>query len=121
MTKAKAPHEIVICGSCLETENQQGSGIEGLNDRLATIFGQSFQLVSGPCMNGCDDPVTMAFQGENKATYLFAGIDIARDLGDILAFAGLYHDCPDGWIEDARKAGRLRHCLVGRIPAMGLD
>ncbi len=36
---------------------------------------------------------------------------------DIEAFAKLYADSPDGQIMDARSAGNLRFCLVGRIPA----
>jgi hypothetical protein len=28
----------------------------------------------------------------------------------------LYVEAPDGWIEDAQNAGRLRLCLQGRVP-----
>jgi predicted metal-binding protein len=35
----------------------------------------------------------------------------------VLAFCHAYLAAKDGWIEDARPLGRLRHCLRARIPA----
>ena len=68
------------------------------------------------CMNVCDAPISLAVRAEGKAAYLFTGVDPDRP-EDIEAFARLYADAPDGQIADARAAGELRFCLVGRIPA----
>ena len=68
------------------------------------------------CMNLCETPVALALRGPGKDAYRFAGIDPARDRADALALARLYREAPDGRIADARPAGRLRQCLVGRVP-----
>lgn len=69
-------------------------------------------------MGGCAEPLAVAFQAPGKASYLFVGLDPEADLADVLAFARLYRASPDGWIEDARPAGRLRFRLRARIPAL---
>lgn len=68
------------------------------------------------CMNVCDKPISLAVRAEGKAAYLFTGVDPDTP-EDIEAFAKLYAESADGQIMDARPAGNLRFCLVGRIPA----
>jgi len=90
---------------------------------LKTIFANAdeaairdFNIESFKCMSACANPVAISFRAKGKAAYMFAGIDPAKDQQDILAFARLYAAAEDGWIEDARPCGRLRFCLLGRIP-----
>lgn len=68
------------------------------------------------CMTLCDQPVSLALRGAGRDVYLFAGINPATDLDDAVALARLYAAAEGGTITDARPAGRLRHCLVGRVP-----
>ena len=97
--------EVIICEGC------GGSALaDTLEDQL-----DGANVRRTPCMNVCDDPVTVAFKADGKATYLFAGLT-AEDASDVQAFVTLYNDKPDGWIEDARPIGRMRLCLKGRIP-----
>jgi len=106
---------IVICSTC-----ETGDGVRdgsGFAERLRMALGAGTFVQEHPCLSMCAQPLSLAFSAPGKATYLFAGIDPARDLDDTLAFAALYAAQPDGWIEDARGAGRLRFCLVGRVPA----
>lgn len=70
------------------------------------------------CMNGCARPVSLALQSRGRATCFFAGVDPCTDATDIVATVRAYLAAPAGWIEDARPCGRLRHCLVGRVPAL---
>ncbi|WP_099824272.1 DUF1636 family protein [Oceaniglobus indicus] len=103
--------EIVICETCR-------SGVDAgaaLADALAASCPSGFTLRRVECMSMCANPVSVAFRGDGRATYLFSGLN-AGDLADIAAFGALYRAAPKGWIEDARPAGRLRHCLVGRVP-----
>lgn len=93
-------------------------------DELRQLFAKStdpeiqeFIIVTHECMSACAEPIALSFRAAGKAVYLFSGIDAVKDANDILAFAKLYCAAPDGWIEDARPAGRLRHLLRGRIPA----
>ena len=69
------------------------------------------------CLSVCDEPVAMGVQATGKATYVFAGLTDA-DAGDVAGFARLYDEDADGWIADARPAGRLRFCLKARVPAL---
>jgi len=74
-------------------------------------------LDHAPCLSVCSDPVTVAAQGVGRATYVFSGLTPA-DVGDVVAFAAAYEAAELGWIEDARPLGRLRMCLVTRVPAL---
>lgn len=106
-------HRIVVCSTC---EGTDGKGFAarlrvGLADRS-----MEFTVQDHDCMSNCGRPLSVAFSAPGKATYLFGDIDPAGDLEDTLALAALYAECADGWIEDARPAGRLRQCLIGRVP-----
>lgn len=105
---------IVVCTTC---EGSDGIAFAArLRDGLA-VRGLALDVQEHECMSNCSKPQSLAFAGDGKATYLFAEIDPAKDLDDTLAFAAMYDASPDGWIEDARGAGRLRFCLIGRVPA----
>ncbi|HVG49166.1 MAG TPA: DUF1636 family protein [Rubellimicrobium sp.] len=69
------------------------------------------------CLNACGAPLALAVTGEGKATYLFGGLDPEEQVQEVLAFAALYREAPEGEVADARPCGRLRFCLRGRIPA----
>ena len=107
-------HRVVVCSTC---ESADGKGFAAL---LRTAFAtreMDFDVQEHDCMSNCARPLSVAFSAPGKATYLFGDIDTAIDLDDTLNFAALYAASADGWIEDARPAGRLRHCLIGRVPA----
>ena len=102
-----------VCTSC------PWSGIDRLRDAVAAEhFAVPVRVEPQDCMNGCRNPVTLALQGKGRATCFFAGIDPEADRDDILATLRAYIAAPQGWIEDARPCGRLRLCLVGRVPAL---
>lgn len=109
-------HKVFICSTCAESgDDPKGAAlIADVTARLAP-FGD-FEVRAQACLNVCDKPIALAFRAEGKAAYLFAGVDGGTDAADVAAFAKLYADAPDGWVEDARPAGRLRFCLIGRIP-----
>lgn len=75
-------------------------------------------IVERGCMNGCARPVSMAIRGPCRATYFFNGVDPIADAEDIVATLRAYLASRNGWIEDAQPCGRLRFCLVGRVPAL---
>lgn len=100
---------IVICNSC-----------EGPGKALAaSVQGQleGWDVVLHDCLSVCAEPVSLAVQAQGKATYVFAGLSDG-DAADVTAFAALYDASPDGWVDDARSAGRLRFCLKSRVPAL---
>lgn len=107
-------HRVVVCTTC---EGTDGEGFAAALREVLAAEGMAFAVQEHECMSNCARPQSMAFSAPGKATYLFGNIDPARDLADTMAFARLYAASSDGWIEDARPAGRLRHCLIGRVPA----
>lgn len=100
---------LVICKSC------DGPG-EALAAAVRTAC-PAWDVVLHECLSVCVEPVSLAVQAEGKATYVFAGLTDA-DAADVAAFTGLYDASADGWIDDARPAGRLRFCLKSRVPAL---
>ncbi|MDX1785848.1 DUF1636 domain-containing protein [Roseovarius sp. ZX-A-9] len=107
-------HRIVICSTCDGADGKAFAA--AVRDALAAA-GLEYDVGDWDCMSNCARPLSVAFRATGKATYLFGDVVPATDLADLTAFARMYAASPDGWIEDARGAGRLRHCLVGRVPA----
>jgi len=107
-------HRVVICSTC---EGTDGKGFAVQLRAALSDAGLSYDVQDFDCMSNCGRPLSVAFKADGKATYLFGDVDTERDLQDVVAFARMFADSTDGWIEDARDAGRLRHCLIGRIPA----
>jgi predicted metal-binding protein len=108
----------VILHLCSTCEPSGSAATRETLQRALRGAGLDATILPQACMNACAAPVSLALQGEGRATYFFAGIDPAADRADIVATVRAYLACPDGWIEDARACGRLRHCLKGRIPAL---
>ncbi len=106
-----------LCATCL-SEADKSRSIQlaraivdaGLSDRV--------EVVAQDCMNACANPIALSLQGVGRATYFFAGVDLQRDIADILTTLKAYLADVNGWIGDARSCGRLRYCLVGRVPAL---
>lgn len=114
-------HRLIVCSTCRAKGEDTFRGAD-FATALRESFGadpdlQDFLVETHECLSACSKPNSLSFRAEGKAAYLFAGVDPVEDRGDIAAFARLYAATPDGWIEDARPAGRLRFCLIGRIPA----
>lgn len=104
-----------LCETCDPT------GFAAARDGLQTALdraGLDTDVRAQPCMNACGEPVSLALQGQGRATYFFAGIDPMADRDDIVATVAIYLKSSGGWIEDATICGRLRLCLKGRVPAL---
>lgn len=105
---------VIICDTCAAPgESPQG---EAFAKALRNLVPDGVSVETTSCMNQCDRPVSLALRGEDKDIYLFHSVDPARDLDDTLALIRLYAEAEGGTITDARPAGRLRHCLTGRVP-----
>lgn len=107
-------HRIVVCSTC---EGVDGKGFAAELRGALARRGMDFDVQDHDCLSNCARPLSMAVTAPGKTTYLFGDIDPGRDLDDTLDFCGLFAASEDGWIEDARPAGRLRFCLIGRVPA----
>lgn len=92
-------------------------GCEGGHALAEALRGAEAEIRHAGCLQVCARSVALAAQAPGRATYVFGDVT-AADAGDIATFVTLYRTAPKGWIADARPLGRLRHCLVARVPAM---
>lgn len=106
-------HRLTICVTCASP----GVDPQGAALAAAVDLPEGWEVVLQPCLNMCDSPLAAAVQGAGRATYLLAGLTL-DDAADLAGFATLYDAAPQGWITDARPAGRVRLCLRGRVPAL---
>lgn len=105
---------VIICSTCAVLgQPAQGAGFA---EALRGLVPEGVVVETTECMNQCGSPVSMALRGEERDVYLFSGVRVESDLEDAAALARIYAEAEGGTIEDARPAGRLRHCLVGRVP-----
>ena len=117
-------HKISVCTSCKLKGTGQRPGhalINGLRSAFKTLgkeFGADFDVSGVACMAGCDRPCTVAFHGNNKATYLFGDMDPAKDVDDLITFAQHYAQLEDGWCSSLDRPARLRKTTLARVPSM---
>ena len=105
---------VIICDTCAAPgDAPQGAAFA---EALRASLPQSVSVETTPCMNQCDRPVSMALREDGKDIYLLHSVDPSRDFDDTVALVMLYTQAEGGTIKDARPAGRLRHCLSGRVP-----
>jgi len=114
---------LLLCRTCKQVaDTGAGGAIDALADALQAA-GLDTELTLGTvdCMGTCEQPVSLALQGHNRATLVFSGVQIPQDLADIIATAQTYLAAEDGWIEDGQPCGRLRFCLRARVPALAVS
>jgi predicted metal-binding protein len=114
---------LLICQTCHDPkENPEGHSLDAqklqeLQDDLDQAgFGERILVQSSPCLGVCADAHAIALTGKNRASLVFLGVDLTRDRADILATCHAWLAADQGWIDDARPCGRLRHQLQARIP-----
>jgi predicted metal-binding protein len=115
-----ADNRIYLCPGCRRgTGDTSESERDLLNRALANAgLDGEFAVVVGDCMGGCEAPVSIGFNGNGRAGYVFNGVSVVQDMDDILTFCRAYLRAEKGWIVDARALGRLRHCLRARVPGL---
>lgn len=102
---------LTICKDCGDND------IEKARTTLKTArISDEVDIQLSECLGPCDRPTVMALQSAGGAGYVFAGLDLEGDAEDIVATCKHYLESCQGWIDDARPCGRLRHLLVARMP-----
>ena len=70
-------------------------------------------LMSGVArMAGCKRPCTVAYHGDQKASYLFGDIEAESDMADLIRFAKQYAHLSDGWCSGSDRPGKLRKATL---------
>jgi predicted metal-binding protein len=103
------PLQLSLCAECGTL------GVDDLRKALGDLTGEVV-VTQSACLGPCDQPSVLAIQTRGHAGYVFAGVT-QNDANDIAATCALILASDQGWIEDARPCGRLRHLLVARMPA----
>lgn len=117
-------HRIIVCTLCRDVPTGTRSGeslCAELRSRLSAhhepAVAQGFAVEGVACMADCSRPLTVAFQAQRKAAYLFGSIDAQADPGDLVRFAKLYASLADGWCNSGQRPAGLAGKTLARIPA----
>ena len=111
-------NRLIVCATC-HANGSADDTIASLRTELeCSDLSDRFSVKSVDCMGACETPISLAIQGEERASYLFSGLVFPDDNRDVMATCKQYLASKDGWIIDALPCGRLRHCLQARIPAL---
>ena len=112
---------LLICRSCFSSrEDEQESAFQQQLEAALTAarLSRPFHVAMTDCMGACETPLAVALQGKGMASYVFSGLSGPEDVPDLVETCRLYAESPQGWIEDARRCGRLRYLLRARLPAV---
>lgn len=115
-------HRIIVCSLCRDRVTGLRSGealCADLRSRLSDASAADFAVETVDCMAGCARPLTVAFEAQGKASYLFGSIDSGTDAGALVEFARLYASLADGWCNSGQRPARLAGKTLARIPAAG--
>ena len=104
-------HHAIICQTCATGHVDLTPGL------TAVLAGSGVAVSTTTCMSGCARPMTVAFRAAGKTAYLFGDLG-PQDMADLVRFAQLYVQSPDGTFADARVLGGLRMKAIARIPAI---
>ena len=117
-------HRIIVCSLCRDAVTGRRSSEDlcaDLQSSLSESKALSFAIETVDCMAGCARPLTVAFQAQGKASYLFGSIDSGTDAGALVEFARLYASLPDGWCNSGQRPARLDGKTLARIPVAGRE
>ena len=117
-------HRIIVCTLCRDPVTGVRTGADLCADLRARLPGQGdpapgYAVEEIACMAGCERPLTVAFQAEGKASYLFGSIDARGDAAALVEFAELYSSLADGWCSSGQRPAGLAGKTLARIPGSG--
>src|SRR3546814_1555522 len=108
-----------VCSSDLLCEDSEGApaGRHLYEVLLAATSGSpDIGIAPVDCFAVCERPVTLAFQGAGRWSYLVGGADPQCDVADILAAARAVAASPDGIPAMADRPPFFRRGVIGRMP-----
>ncbi|KIC21458.1 DUF1636 family protein [Leisingera sp. ANG-Vp] len=104
-------HTILICATC-----KGAAEASRLRAALSDRIPGRFALRAVDCMAGCGQPVTVGFQAEGKAQYLFGGIQSPADTEALARFAHQYLASETGWTNASERPAQLYDKTLARLP-----
>ena len=94
--------------------DERAPGLD-LYDEVASCAGDVADIRAVKCLSACGRGCTAAIASPGKWTTLLGGLatGIAEDLID---YASAYAASGSGAVLPSRRAGSLRHAIIGRVP-----
>lgn len=111
--------KIIVCKSCNNKGTECQPGFELIEKlRVATkavgdVIIDDFKVSSMACY---DRTRSVANRGNQKASYLFDGIDPFEDIDDLVTFAREYNDMDDGWSSSSDSLAKLNKIKHAKVP-----
>ncbi|UDL91340.1 DUF1636 family protein [Mesorhizobium sp. PAMC28654] len=122
MDAFQAIHRIIVCTLCRDPATGIRTGEDLCADLRSLLSAdderalQDYAVEGIACMAGCARPLTVAFQADGKASYLFGSIDRRTDAAELVEFAKLYASLADGWCNSGQRPAGLFDKTLARIP-----
>ena len=114
------PNRLLVCATCERpdgrTARQDCAQIRGALKKAG--LSDQIEVEATPCLGGCTHPVNIGLQGAGRGSYVFDSLDTKEFEAEIVTLCQMYLELDQGWIEDARPLGKLRHNLRARVPAL---
>lgn len=124
---SKKQHTLFVCTTCASVW-QDGkrvgeSGGQQLLHQLQALaqtweLQHKFSIQGVECMSACNHACAIAFQAEEKITYLFGNLAVDDSPSAILQCATQYYVNPDGLLPWSERPERLKTGILAKIPPL---
>ena len=111
-----------ICSTCRagrldDVAERPGALLLKVLQTLNEAAGGGLDLRSVSCLAACDRGCTAAISMPGKFNYLLGGLS-PETAADVFDYAHRYGASPTGLVLPSRRAGSLRHAILGRFPGV---
>ncbi|WP_085792480.1 DUF1636 family protein [Roseivivax jejudonensis] len=119
-TRAAAPAELLVCIKCRKgqemPEDARRPGAHLFDALAARGAPEGVSITPVECLQNCDAGCTVALRGPGRWTYVYGGLDAARDVETLLDGAARFRDTPDGLIPWRARPEHFKRNCVARVP-----
>ena len=111
-----------VCSTCRagmsdNAEERAGALLFRALQTLNETASGALDLRSISCLAACDRGCTAAISMPGKFNYLLGGLS-PETAADVFDYARRYGASPTGLVLPSRRAGSLRHAILGRFPGV---
>jgi predicted metal-binding protein len=120
-------HTLFVCTTCASVWQDgkrvgESAGQQLLQQlqQLAQTWGlqNQFSIQGVECMSACSHACVVAFQAEEKLTYLFGNLAVDDSASAILQCATQYYTKPDGLLPWSERPEALKRGILAKIPPL---
>jgi len=112
-------HVCVSCCALAESGPERARPGRRLLQQLEAIADLPLRVEAIECLAVCDRPVTVAFSGPGRWTYLFGDLSPEQGLDDLIAYARAYGTSANGIVPLRDRPASVRAGTIARVPPHG--